>query len=530
LVDGSFYTGSDTYNIFLLCRGVKTLLNIDVNNKIIRSQYTHSTDLLHWKSDSITVDIPDKLLYVWCGDTFFIVNNENNIFYAGKPSDLAVKCQREDPHYLLLCTTTNYITAYFGSKRNFHTSVPILNFIHTSPQITITMTETSKIPTPFYEYNPLYFYMEQGSLQALLDSDQPVEMKFYGNPYVFTGRSPNNTCNSTAWCLLDTPLSYNVMTQSSNILSDPSRPTYFSVLADVFKSVSSLTNQTEVDSAFGRYLNVLYASLEPYMPQKVVFNRYSHSIWVINGSSSLLEMGKRGVSVVRADGKCVPADISPCHHCRWSKNGEACTMCPDNGTGVEWITQCADCGLFYSHNTNKQRRLLQYESNGVKVVFSLGGAVRADILTEFPNASLEESYQAFTVTIITLDPQTSLVDVAKAVGAHSNWYFVVNPRAVYNIFQTTSTSETPFSLHIYLVVGIIIGIFVLIICTILLYVSCRSVSGSNSKLPSAINYGSEYDLNPPPLGHIFSLAYTYPYQGTSSQGYTLIPCYGMYLK
>ena len=467
LPSASFYTRAGA--LMLFCRGLRTLTNVDVTQKATRTTYTHPTDIpLRPLGENLAV-YTDKL-NIFCGTTVFTLSlaTANASFQLVGSGGAGIGCTTGNATTQFWCKAKGYSLFYFTAV----SYAPYRISYAMAPAFTQAETDTLIFKTsitPFSATTPMYYFTRPEAPRVLLDVSQPPGGTFLGSKAVFN-QPPDPPCAANAWCSLDTPLSYNCLTRNSNLLMDPTATTYFSVLATAFASVPNLTNTTDVDLALGRYVDALYTYLEPQLARRLVFNAFTNSLWVVR-SSSILEISKRGASVVRPDGRCVPAQVSLCPPCRWSPEGGACTQCPSTGSTIEWLTQCKTCA------TQARRRLLQQAP--IPVAFTLGGAAStAEVAAQFPGAAVVgDSVAALTVTILTQDPQTTVMDINSAINAHPTWYVITAPRAVYSAptpppqTNTADTTSKPASYNWAIILGVSIPGAIILTALLCIYVN-----------------------------------------------------------
>ena len=262
---------------------------------------------------------------------------------------------------------------------------------------------------------------------------------------------------------LDTPLSYNVLNKLAYDGKD-SR-TYFDVLADAMLPVAS--NECNRSDMWG-------AALQQTFPQhqhsgiRMIENPVSKSWWVLHeGSTSLKEISRRGVSVERAeDGRCIPTHAGLCPSCQWSSPGGQCVSCTVVGEGLlEWQLQCQSCVA----SMGLGRRLLFSTTSNIIIMLQIVFVILhdgADLLLLFGKNQTTVTMvgpNLMEITIDTLDPQAAMRDIYATLATTTNSTLVTKPRLRLLVPSPSSASSVthPPLHHFWLYLLFLLNLFFL---------------------------------------------------------------------
>ena len=163
---------------------------------------------------------------------------------------------------------------------------------------------------------------------------------------------------------------------------------------------------------------------------------------------------------------------------------------------MEWLTQCVGCA-----GAAGQRRRLLSDASPIRVAFVVGGATAAEVSARFPGAVVASNGAAggLAVTILTQDPQATVVDVNRAINANGVWYVITAPRAVYSA-PTSPPTTTPVpaaaGLSLWIVIAIIgAGCAALaIIVLVVMYVVANAATGRLNARYSVITAGEHPEI------------------------------------
>ena len=503
LAGGQFYQQGIS-DLMLFCRGARRLLNVDVLGKTVWSEYARDSGKADMTvRDGDPVDVTPDGMVVVCGYEFFGLDYKTigaSFVAVGGFNGGSVCASVTNATARFWCLARVYPWTFL-----LRSSYPPFRIIYnTQPVLSqaeyLALTMHSSALRGAVRANPLFLSVQAEAPRGLLPglgTTVPRGGQFLGNRAFYEG---GGACVAGVWCYLDTPIGYNCLTRKeSDVVVQPGAAgggaTYFSVLAESVRGVVSLENATEVEEALLRYTDTLRALLAPTLALRMAHNPSTTHLWMVRGGS-LWEIGRRGASVERADGRCVPAKVSLCPPCRWSLGGGACELCPASGSGVEWLTQCVGCA-----GAAGQRRRLLSDASPIRVAFVVGGATAAEVSARFPGAVVASNGAAggLAVTILTQDPQATVVDVNRAINANGVWYVITAPRAVYSA-PTSPPTTTPVPAaagwSLWIVIAIIgAGCAALaIIVLVVMYVVANAATGRLNARYSVITAGEHPEI------------------------------------
>jgi cysteine-rich repeat protein len=219
---------------------------------------------------------------------------------------------------------------------------------------------------------------------------------------------------------LGMPLACDVLSKTLCPPSMSSPRTYFDLLSEAVANNGTSEGLQRFGLAVKQHVQLVTRWLE---------HPVSRSWWVLQ-EGKLKEMSLTGATVER-EGKCAPTCARLCAStCQWSPDCGRCVPCtsvPSVKTArqrLEWQLQCQPC----VQAMGLGRRLLT--SDGAQsIVLVLGGCARADVLGQFPEATVVPmAAEAWEVVVTTAEPQRAMREVQARLAGPSACVVLTRPR------------------------------------------------------------------------------------------------------
>jgi len=272
--------------------------------------------------------------------------------------------------------------------------------------------------------------VSKSNVRALLSPDLPSV--FQTKPIQAVGNQLlTNVTNSLDFncyigekCFLDISVS---------LYGDPrSETTYFAELSNALAS--------NVTNAMGTFSKKLRESR--YFAATVAQDPKSKALLVLS-RNRLFYIGRRGATIQREDGTCIPYEVKVCPVGQWGDSHTACTAC-SNSSGV----QCK--------GTQARRRLLQASYVTVTTTIDLDDAKLKAVFSQAEVASGK-------VTVVTSDPRQALQNMYATIAANPQWVVVSKPTALYIIDSVSSGTSAVDVIVGGAIGGMAVVVFVLVL-------------------------------------------------------------------
>ena len=287
---------------------------------------------------------------------------------------------------------------------------------------------------------------------SILYGMYPDEVFATGRPEILKALLSNNLkCNGAETCLLDIPLEYDLMKQSTY---NSSGRTYYDDLKNALVSVSGNLSTTEEREPLAlQYMKTIYDINYPKIPKTIITIPKTLAMWFLR-DGVIFHLNRRGVEVRDNSGRCIPLDVMPCPMCQWATSEHMCQPCSVTSPSAAWQVQCKDCGPV-------KRRLLSTAL--IPVTVSIGNS--SDLLEIFGGVVVNNSI----VTVMSTDPAATLRTMSLEISQHPGWIVLDAPRAVYSSPTTPhlttqqSIVDEPAAFPTVIVIAAVLGVLVVLL-------------------------------------------------------------------
>lgn len=273
-----------------------------------------------------------------------------------------------------------------------------------------------------------FFAVSKSNVRALLSPALPsvfqtTPIQAIGNKELINvTTSLDFQCYLGERCYMDIPVTQDVYSGTSDTM------TYFDLLRDLMAK--------DLATAFTEFSKQLRASRS--FPTTVTQHPKTKAFLILH-NGNIYYIGRRGTSIRKGDGSCIPFDVKACPEGHWGDTENTCTPCTMGTTELAKSFQCT--------GTVARRRLLQ--ANVVKVVATIN--VPDPILkAEFPDATVSMG----TVTIESSDPSQALQHMSRIIAMHPSWTVVLNPTALYSVPEPPKSDS---GIDVGVIAGIVMG-------------------------------------------------------------------------